>query len=112
MSELVLNLSKEEIEIVQKILFARIPGRPVYAFGSRTTGKARRRSDLDLAVGGDAPLTLTECADLADDLDQSDLPITVDVVDLHGVTPEFRARIEREFVPIQAGSWKQEEVLA
>jgi predicted nucleotidyltransferase len=95
------DLAESDLRIVVEILSQRIPGRPVYVFGSRATGKARRRSDLDLAVGGDEPLTLRQRALLNDDFDESDLPIRVDVVDLNAISPEFRSRIERDFIPIQ-----------
>ena len=99
-----LGLSVSDLEIVTRILTTHVPGRPVYAFGSRAVGKARRRSDLDLAVGGDAPLTLRQRALLKEDFDESDLPIFVDILDLHAITPDFYHRIQRDFVPVQEAS--------
>lgn len=99
-----LNLTPEDLQIVLRILDSRVPDRPVYVFGSRATGRARRRSDLDLAVGGNSPVTLRQRALLTDDFDESDLPINVDVVDLNAITPEFLQRIERDFILIQAAS--------
>ncbi len=96
-----LGLTSEEVSIVLRLLATHLPGRPVWAFGSRTFGRARRRSDLDLAVGGPDPLSLALRADLAEAFDQSDLPIEVDIVDLNEVTPDFRKRIEPDFVPLQ-----------
>jgi amidophosphoribosyltransferase len=95
-----LQIAPEEVAIVLSILQARIPDRPVWAFGSRTNGKARRRSDLDLAVGGNEPLSLRVRTELAEDFDQSDLPYRVDVIDLATITPEFRSRVEADFVPM------------
>ena len=97
-----LGLTAEELGIVRRLLAAYVPGRPVWAFGSRTFGRARRRSDLDLAVGGNAPLSLAERTELNDALEESDLPIEVDVVDLNEITPEFRKRIEPDFFSLQA----------
>lgn len=83
-------------------LFQRyLPGRTIWAFGSRATGKRMRRfSDLDLAVGGEE-LTLDELAMLREALDESRLPFKVDVVQLATLTPEFRASIEPGLVLIQ-----------
>jgi predicted nucleotidyltransferase len=106
------DLTEGDLQIVTEILASRVPERPVFAFGSRATGRARRRSDLDLAVGGAVPLTLRQRAMLNDDFDESDLPIKVDVVDLNAISPEFQRRIERDFVAIQAGSGAAEKVTA
>jgi predicted nucleotidyltransferase len=81
----------------------------VYAFGSRATGCARCRSNLDLAVGGQEPLSLAAEATLADEFDESGLPIEVDVVDLNAIEPEFRQRIERDFILIQPGTARRQE---
>jgi uncharacterized protein len=84
------------------ILRAHLPGRRVWAFGSRATRvRLKRFSDLDLAVeGGELPLR--EAARLHEALDESRLPFKVDIVDLATVTPEFRARIEPEMVLLQS----------
>lgn len=96
-----LGLSEEDFGIVTRILSTHLPGRPVYAFGSRACGKAGRRSDLDLAVGGEAPLSLRQRALLKEDFEESDLSIFVDVLDLHAITPDFHRRIQRDFVIVQ-----------
>lgn len=94
-----LDLSQEDLGIVLDILKPRVADRPVFVFGSRVTGKARRRSDLDLAVGG-GPMSLDLRIDLAEAFDESDLPITVDVVELATASESFRKRIERDWLPL------------
>jgi amidophosphoribosyltransferase len=95
-----LDLPEGDRSIVQRIISTRIPGRPVFAFGSRTNGKAGRRSDLDLAIGGSCALSLSEEVNLKEDFSESDLPIFVDVVDLNVISPEFRTHIEPDFIPL------------
>jgi type I restriction enzyme S subunit len=83
------------------ILQTHLPGRRIWAFGSRATGRrVKRFSDLDLAIDG-GPLPLKEAALLDEALDESRLPFKVDVVELAVLTPEFRARIEPEMVLVQ-----------
>ncbi len=98
-----LDLDPTSLGIVQEILSRHVPERPVFAFGSRTRGRARRRSDLDLAVGGAEPLNHEIVAEIKDDFSESDLPIFVDVLDVHSVDPGFLQRIEPYFVPVQVG---------
>ncbi len=101
MAELrVLDLPQQDLEIVREILSRYVPDRPVFVFGSRVTGRSRRRSDLDLAIGGDEPLPLRVQGTLADAFDLSDLPIEVDVVDLNSVSETFRRRIQSEWLEL------------
>ena len=95
-------IAPEEASIVLKILEERIPDRAVWIFGSRAKNRARRRSDLDLAIGGSEPLPLDLYLDLKDEFLDSDLPYFVDLVDLTTITPEFMRCIESDFVPVQA----------
>jgi predicted nucleotidyltransferase len=83
------------------ILKAHLPGRRIWAFGSRATGRrVKRYSDLDLLVDGES-LTFREAALLDEALDESRLPFKVDVVQMATLTPEFKARIEPEMVLVQ-----------
>ena len=98
-----IHLQLREWEIVAAILHKHVPGKAVWAFGSRATGRrVKRFSDLDLAVEG--RLDIIESFGLEEDFDESSLPIKVDVVQLGSISPEFRARIEKDFVLVQEGS--------
>ena len=96
----ILDLDLFSLGIVQSILHRHIPDRPVFAFGSRTRGRARRRSDLDLAIGGTEPVARRTINDIKEDFSESDLSIFVDVLDIHSIDPGFLHRIERDFVPV------------
>ncbi len=93
---------------VLSILEARVPERDVWAFGSRATGEAKRFSDLDLALAGAEPLSLTARAQLAEDFEVSDLPFRVDLIDLAVVEPSFSARVLGTGVLIQKGRKDQD----
>ena len=93
-----------EWRIVRAILLRHVPGREVWAFGSRVgtkdTGRVKKFSDLDLAVKGDEPLPMSMLAALADDFSESDLPYKVDIVDWATTTARFRAIIESSHIVI------------
>ena len=98
-----IDLSDQQRAIVAGILAEYLPpGTPVWVFGSRATGKARRYSDLDLALEGEAEMSIDDLGALKDALSDSDLPFTVDLVDLRVADPVFRARIAPEMMAFPA----------
>lgn len=76
------------------------PGAKVWVFGSRASGRARRYSDLDLAIDAGRPLTLDETARLAEALCESDLPYRVDIVDWQAIDDRFRQVIAGQRLPL------------
>jgi predicted nucleotidyltransferase len=87
--------------LVLAILGANLPdGVTAWVFGSRATGRARRYSDLDLAIDAGRPLTLDEAARLAEAFSESDLPYRVDLIDWHGIDDRFRQLIAAERVAL------------
>ena len=89
------DLRPGDLSILRAVLRDHLsPDTAVWAFGSRVTGAARRYSDLDLALQGNAPLEWDRLARLNDALSESGVTIKVDVVDLRTVDPAFRLLIE------------------
>jgi uncharacterized protein len=80
------DMSDEDYQLLLDILREYLSGCKVYAFGSRVNGNNHQWSDLDLYIEGDNPIS----PDLKEKLSESDLPIFVDVIDTHEITPEFR----------------------
>ncbi len=99
-----IDLSEEQLLLVDAILRTHVPDLPVWAFGSRVTGKARPYSDLDLAIITEQPLPLAQRAALAEAFSDSDLPWKVDLVDWATTSNAFRRIIERDRHVLQAGS--------
>lgn len=75
-----LQVEPHHLAIVQEILRRHVTGTEVWAFGSRTTGKAKKFSDLDLALHSSLSLDLNTRDALMEDFSLSDLPYRVDVV--------------------------------
>jgi hypothetical protein len=71
-----------------------------WVFGSRADGRARRYSDLDLAIYAGRRLTLDEVARLTEAFSDSDLPYRVDVVDWHDIDDRWRQIIVAERVAL------------
>ena len=97
----VIDISADHRELVLQILRTHLPrGTKAWVFGSRASGRARRYSDLDLAIDIRRRLTLDETASLADAFSESDLTYRVDVVDWRAIDDRFRQIIKQERVPL------------
>lgn len=90
--------------MVQAILRQHIPGREVWAFGSRVNGQPKPFSDLDLAVLGEEPVSVAQLAQLTEAFSDSDLPWRVDVIDWATTSESFRALIAAQKLTVQAAA--------
>lgn len=86
-----IDLDAKQLATVRGILQSNVPGIPAFAFGSRARGRAKRFSDLDLALAPDQAIEWRTLARLREAFEESDLSISVDVVDWSQTTPAFRA---------------------
>ena len=98
-----IDLAPAHVETLTRILAHLVPDCDVLAFGSRVNGNARKYSDLDLAVKGEEPLGFSRYARLRLALEDSTLPINVDILDWHSIPEKFRENIERRYVLVQQG---------
>jgi predicted nucleotidyltransferase len=97
----VVDMVPEHRRLVMEVLRAHLPaGAAVWVFGSRAIGRARRYSDLDLAIDAGRCLTLDEVAVLAEAFSDSDLPYRVDIVDWYAIGDGFRQIIANDRVPL------------
>ena len=88
-----IDLAPEVFERIRTILEAHVADCEVWAFGSRVGARSKTFSDLDLAVIAPSALPTRRLALLAYAFEDSDLPITIDVVDWHELSPAFQRRI-------------------
>lgn len=96
-----IDIRPQDLAIVRSILAATIPSNAkIWAFGSRAAHKARRGSDLDLAIDAGRELTRDEETALLVAFEESDLPYTVDVVDLNSVSEQFREIVQQTAKPL------------
>ncbi|QLB19631.1 nucleotidyltransferase family protein [Mannheimia granulomatis] len=101
MDKVELDLQPEELAIVKSILQQFVPDYPVWAFGSRVKGTARKYSDLDLAIITEMPLTFLERDNLKEAFSESDLVWKVDIVDWATTSEAFRQIIRQKYIEIQ-----------
>jgi len=98
-----IDLTPKQLDILRNLLASRVPDREVRAFGSRVYGRARRFSDLDLVVMGEEPVPDMALVHLRADLEDSDLPFRVDLLEFRDLpdawVDRFREQSERIYPP-------------
>ena len=104
------DIRSDHLETVQKILRSHLPdGVEVCVFGSRANWTTTDSSDLDLAVAGPAKLDYQVIADLEIAFEESNLPYSVDVVDLNAVSEDFKRIVDQQKVSLpllpQESNW-------
>ena len=87
--------SERYLSRIKDMLSQVLTGCKVYLFGSRATGRYREESDFDIGVL--APRDISRELSIAREmLEESDIPFTVDLVDLSVASPEFAEQVQRE----------------
>ena len=99
------DIRPDHLEIIQDILREHLPqGARVWVFGSRANWSTKDSSDLDLAVDGSGKLDYKTMIQLEVAFEESDLPYTVDVVDLNAVSDKFKRIVEGQRIPLLLGT--------
>ena len=96
--EKLIDLDRDQLDLLHTILKRHIPGKTVWAYGSRVEWKAGETSDLDLAVFSCDPM---EIYDLKEAFEESDLLISVDVMDWESIPDDFKENIRKKYVVLQ-----------
>ncbi|MGX3021378.1 nucleotidyltransferase family protein [Ursidibacter sp. B-7004-1] len=92
-----IDLTEQQLHLVQRILATHLPNIPVWVFGSRIKRTAKRFSDLDLALITDTPLTIHQQAQLELAFSDSDLPFKVDLIDWASCSDSFKQIILQKY---------------
>jgi uncharacterized protein len=101
-----LQLAPPQLTQLQALLAAHVPAAEVWAYGSRVAGSAHEGSDLDLVLRN--PQNLSQDAEgwpeLKEALQDSPLPMLVEIHLWPRLPTAFHAEIERAYVVVQAGN--------
>lgn len=99
-----LKLKPDHLRLLRELLNAYAPGAEVWAYGSRVNGGWHEGSDLDLVVRNPARLDQPQkkLYLLRDALEESNLPMLVDVLDWARLPEEFKREIERQYVVVRS----------
>lgn len=92
------GLNAEDFNIIRTFLFEPLQraGCKVAIFGSRARGDYRPFSDLDVLVDGE--VSSATLSVISEALEESNLPIRVDIVTERDLADTYRAQVRREMI--------------
>ncbi|MEK6731885.1 MAG: nucleotidyltransferase domain-containing protein [Pseudomonadota bacterium] len=96
-----IDIEPAHLTLIKKILRHHVPAAEVRAFGSRINGTATQFSDLDLVIIAHPPLSWEKIEQIKNAFSESNLPITVDIVNWASISDDFKAIIEHNYTLIQ-----------
>jgi predicted nucleotidyltransferase len=83
---------KQIMEVIEKYL----PKSKVYLFGSRARGTNLEGADIDIALDAGAPIDLKLLFAITNALEDSKIPVYIDVVDLYTVSQDLKEQILKD----------------
>ncbi len=88
----------QNLEFVKNLILKKLSPYKVriYFFGSRAKGNAQPTSDIDIAILPLEPLPLGVLSLLREELEESTIPYTVDIVDITKTSARFKKQIQQE----------------
>lgn len=100
-----LQISATQLAELQALLKLHVPHAEVWAYGSRITGMAHEGSDLDLVLRHSSDLTkdVDGWVALKDAVQESSLPMLVDIHLWANLPSSFHQEIESAYVVLQSG---------
>jgi uncharacterized protein len=90
-----IDLTKDELKVILKILENR---QDAVVFGSRTKGKSKKFSDLDICLKDS--IKGSEYELLKEAFEESNLPFKVDLIEYDMISPFFKDLIDKEGIKI------------
>ena len=97
-----LRLSHRHRRLLEALLLKHVPNVEVWAYGSRVNGAAHEASDLDLVLRSPTLQPLgSEFSKLVEALEQSNIPILVQIHDWARLPKSFHQEIQRAYVVVK-----------
>jgi uncharacterized protein len=88
-------------KLLLDIIAKHLPDCKVYLYGSRARKDHQSGSDFDLALDNGSKIDLFTLSIIKEDIEESCLPVFVDVIDIHHVSADFLNEIKKDWV-----AWK------
>jgi predicted nucleotidyltransferase len=78
------------------IILSKLPSCKVILFGSRARKTNQPGADIDLALDNGTPIPIQKLGEIAEIIENSNMPLMVDLVDLYTATETLKKEVIRE----------------
>ena len=95
-------INQQYKEKIVHIITTYLPTCTIYLYGSRARQTHQSGSDIDLALDNNARISDNILAHIRFDIEETTIPLTVDIVDIHAIDHNFYETISKEWIV-----WKQ-----
>lgn len=83
-------------QILIGIIHKYVPNCKIYLFGSRARGTHKEGADIDLALEAQEKISFMTILKIQRDIEETTIPVFVDVVDLDGTSDDFKNEVKRD----------------
>ena len=94
-----IDLEQKYIEFIKETVSSMLHNYKLYIFGSRVKNRAKKYSDIDLAIDSQE-LTPQTKSKLEATFDNSTLPYEVDIINLNDIDNKFKDLIQKDLIEI------------
>lgn len=94
-----IDLGEKYILFIKGVILKYLPECRIFIFGSRATGRAKKYSDVDIAIKSEQ-ITDKIKSLIEMDLENSTIPYEVDIVDLNSISEQFKKQIIDDLIEI------------
>jgi len=94
-----IDLDEKYIKFIKDTINSYLQNYKIYIFGSRAKNKAKKYSDIDIALDS-TELTKEIKTKIIFDIENSTFPYEIDIVDLNAVSREFKSLIENDLIEL------------
>jgi len=95
-------LDKKTLTSIKKILFSKLDQTKdkVFIFGSWAIGNNRKFSDIDIGIESKNPKIDNLISHLKEDLEESDIPYMIDLVNFKDTTKQFKQVAKQKIISL------------
>lgn len=83
-------------QMLLDLIYQQFPTVKVYLFGSRATNTHQEGADVDIALNTGKVIDMNQIYDLKAKIEESTIPLFVDIVDLTSAPDKLKSEIQRE----------------